>query len=133
MVRIRVAAAKLKLGCAGMALALAMVSPNLPMAAEAGGGGATAAPAPAPAPAPADVDHGLTVFQNSGCSTCHALKAAGAEGSVGPSFDGNAGLSVPFVVDRVTNGQGAMPSFGGQLTDKEIADVAAYVVQAAAK
>ena len=131
----RVAAAKLKLGCAGMALALAMVSPNLPMAAEAGGGGggATTTPAATPAPAPADVDHGLTVFQNSGCSTCHALKAAGASGSVGPSFDGNAGLSVPFVVDRVTNGQGAMPSFGGQLTDKEIADVAAYVVQAAAK
>jgi mono/diheme cytochrome c family protein len=32
------------------------------------------------------------------------------------------------VVDRVTNGTGAMPSFKGQLSDQEIADVAQYVV-----
>jgi mono/diheme cytochrome c family protein len=31
-------------------------------------------------------------------------------------------------VQRVTKGAGAMPSFKGQLTDKQIADVTAYVV-----
>jgi mono/diheme cytochrome c family protein len=35
------------------------------------------------------------------------------------------------VVDRVTNGKGAMPSFSGQLSPTQIADVAAYVSQAA--
>ncbi len=129
MIEVRTLTATVRLGCAGLGLAFAMVSPSLPMAAEAAGGSA----AVTPAAAAADLDNGRTVFQNTGCSTCHTLKAAGAAGSVGPSFDGNSGLSVPFVVDRVTNGQGAMPSFGGQLTDKEIADVAAYVVQAAAK
>ena len=34
-----------------------------------------------------------------------------------------------LVVDRVTNGAGAMPAFEGQLSEQEIADVAAYVVE----
>ena len=34
---------------------------------------------------------------------------------------------VTLVVERVTNGAGAMPSFKGQLSEKQIADVAAYV------
>ena len=34
---------------------------------------------------------------------------------------------------RVTNGQGSMPPFGDQLSPKEIADVSAYVMKAAAK
>ena len=33
-----------------------------------------------------------------------------------------------LVVDRVTNGKGAMPPFEGELTEQQIADVAAYVV-----
>ena len=38
--------------------------------------------------------------------------------------------SYELVVQRVTNGQGAMPPFKGQLSDKQIADVTAYVVKA---
>ena len=38
-----------------------------------------------------------------------------------------ANLTETFIVSRVTNGQGAMPAFGGQLTDKEIADLAYYI------
>ena len=34
-----------------------------------------------------------------------------------------------LVVDRVTNGAGAMPSFEDQLDEQQIADVAAYVVE----
>ncbi|MGZ8708134.1 MAG: c-type cytochrome, partial [Gaiellaceae bacterium] len=37
--------------------------------------------------------------------------------------------ALALVVDRVTNGQGAMPAFSDQLDEQEIADVAAYVVQ----
>jgi mono/diheme cytochrome c family protein len=33
-----------------------------------------------------------------------------------------------LAVTRVTKGAGAMPSFKGQLSDKQIADVTAYVV-----
>ncbi len=54
---------------------------------------------------------------------------AGASGNVGPNLD-EAKPALALVVDRVTNGKGAMPSFKGQLTDKQIADVAAYVVKA---
>jgi mono/diheme cytochrome c family protein len=45
---------------------------------------------------------------------------------VGPNLD-DAKPSSDLVVDRVTNGQGVMPPFKDTLTEKQIADVAAYV------
>ena len=33
------------------------------------------------------------------------------------------------MIERVTNGMGAMPSFSGSLSDEQIAAVADYVVQ----
>ena len=33
------------------------------------------------------------------------------------------------MIERVTNGQGAMPSFADSLSEQQIADVAAYVVR----
>ena len=60
------------------------------------------------------------------CGGCHTLADAGSSGNVGPNLD-DAQPSFDLVVERVTNGQGAMPSFKGTLTDKQIADVAAYV------
>ena len=62
----------------------------------------------------------------SACGGCHTLADAGATGQVGPNLD-DAMPSAELVVDRVTNGQGAMPSFSGTLTPQQIADVAAYV------
>ncbi len=73
------------------------------------------------------------MFNNYGCSSCHTLADAGASGHVGPSFDGDSNLSHDFVVDRVTNGQGPMPSFGGQMTSDEIDALATYVMHAAKK
>ena len=35
------------------------------------------------------------------------------------------------VVTQVTNGKNAMPAFGGRLSDEEIGDVAAYVIDQA--
>ena len=72
---------------------------------------------------------GKAVFATAGCKGCHTLKDAGATGTVGPNLD-QAKPPLSLVVERVTKGQGAMPSFKGQLSDKQIADVAAYVVKA---
>jgi cytochrome c553 len=71
---------------------------------------------------------GEAVFASAGCGGCHTLEAAGSSGNVGPNLD-EAKPSHDLVVDRVTNGRGAMPSFKGQLEDEQIQDVAAYVVE----
>jgi uncharacterized membrane protein len=73
---------------------------------------------------------GKQVFSSAGCAACHTLADAGAAGTVGPNLDA-AKPSAELVADRVRNGQGAMPSFAGKLSDEEIADVAAYVAGAA--
>jgi mono/diheme cytochrome c family protein len=62
----------------------------------------------------------------SGCTGCHTLADAGSTGTVGPNLD-DAKPSFDLAYDRVTNGQGGMPSFGTSLTDQQRADVAAYV------
>jgi len=72
---------------------------------------------------------GKQVFETAGCKGCHTLKDAGATGTVGPDLD-QAQPALSLVVARVTLGKGNMPSFKGQLSDKQIADVAAYVVKA---
>jgi mono/diheme cytochrome c family protein len=76
---------------------------------------------------------GKAVFTGSaGCIGCHTLSDAGSTGTVGPNLD-DALPSNELVVDRVTNGQGVMPPFGGTLTEQQIADVAAYVSSVAGK
>jgi mono/diheme cytochrome c family protein len=82
------------------------------------------------APAAGDAAAGKTVFESSGCSSCHTLKAAGASGTVGPNLD-EAKPPAELVVDRVTHGRGVMPSFQGQLSEKQIQDVAAFVSSSA--
>ena len=81
-------------------------------------------------PTGADAARGRQVFRSAGCGACHTLADAGATGTVGPSLD-SATPSAALVADRVRNGLGGMPSFAGKLTDTEIADVAAYVAEAA--
>jgi mono/diheme cytochrome c family protein len=76
-----------------------------------------------------DATAGKQVFETAGCKGCHTLKDAGATGTVGPNLD-QAQPALSLVVARVTLGKGNMPSFKGQLSDKQIADVAAYVVKA---
>ncbi len=73
-----------------------------------------------------DATAGKAVFTKAGCVSCHTLSDAGATGTVGPNLD-DAKPSHDLVVERVTNGAGVMPSFKGQLSEKEIQDVAAYV------
>jgi mono/diheme cytochrome c family protein len=71
---------------------------------------------------------GKAVFASAGCVGCHTLQAAGATGTVGPNLD-EAKPDYALVVERVTNGMGVMPSFKGQLSEQQIQDVAAYVVE----
>ena len=73
-----------------------------------------------------DAANGEQIFASAGCGGCHTLSAAGTNGSVGPDLD-DASPSYDLVVERVTNGAGAMPSFEGDLSAEEIQDVAAYV------
>ena len=76
-----------------------------------------------------DPTAGKAVFTSAGCVGCHTLADAGATGTVGPNLD-DAKPDTELVVTRVTKGMGGMPPFAGQLTDQQIADVAAYVTQA---
>lgn len=70
---------------------------------------------------------GAAVFSEN-CSTCHG--ATGEGGNGGPDLK-----TMPLAqteegaIQQVTNGGGGMPPFGGTLSENEIKDVAAYVVQ----
>ena len=93
---------------------------------------ATAAPEPA-TPASklkGDPTAGAGIFAKAGCAGCHTLAAAHATGTVGPNLDTvSPKPDFRLATARVTLGKGVMPSFKGQLTDQQIADVAAYVVK----
>ena len=75
-----------------------------------------------------DANAGKAVFESAGCVGCHTLAAAGSHGTVGPNLD-QAKPPLSLVITRVTKGAGAMPPFAGQLTDQQIANVAAFVVK----
>ncbi len=81
-----------------------------------------------------DVAAGEKVFAKN-CATCHAggnnaiissqtLKQEALEQYL---FNYRLEHNVEAIVYQVANGRGAMPAFQGQLSDKAIADVAAYV------
>jgi mono/diheme cytochrome c family protein len=63
---------------------------------------------------------------SSACGGCHTLADAGTTGAVGPNLD-ESQPDFELALDRVTNGQGGMPSFSGSLSEQQLADVAAYV------
>ena len=86
---------------------------------------------PKPAPPGGGTD-GKAIFASAGCSGCHTLAAAGSNGTVGPNLD-DAKPSKELAIDRVTNGQGGMPSFKGQLSEAQIDAVATFVSENAGK
>ena len=71
---------------------------------------------------------GKSIFTSANCGGCHTLAAAHATGTVGPNLDG---LKPDYrtVTSQVTNGGAQMPPFKSQLSEQQIADVSAYVVQ----
>ena len=74
------------------------------------------------------VEAGEDVWAANGCGSCHTLEAAGSNGNIGPNLD-ESQPDMELAVERVTNGAGTMPAFKGQLSEKQIADVATYVVE----
>jgi mono/diheme cytochrome c family protein len=74
-----------------------------------------------------NAEAGTVVFSEN-CSTCHG--ATGHGGGGGPDL-----TTMPLAqteagaIQQVTNGGGGMPPFGGTLSEEEIENVAAYVVQ----
>jgi mono/diheme cytochrome c family protein len=73
-----------------------------------------------------DATAGTGVFASAGCRGCHTLTAANASGKVGPDLD-QLKPAEDTVVHQVENGGGVMPAFKGQLSAKQIQDVAAFV------
>jgi mono/diheme cytochrome c family protein len=71
---------------------------------------------------------GKPLFAKSGCGSCHTLQESHTTGTIGPNLD-QAHPDYRLATARVTYGKSPMPSFKGQLTDQQIADVAMYVVK----
>jgi cytochrome c6 len=83
----------------------------------------------------ADTANGAKIFNNK-CAACHA----GGKNLVNPAktlqkadLEKYEMYDASKIITQVTNGKGAMPSFKGQLSDADIADVAAYVLAQADK
>ena len=74
-----------------------------------------------------EVSDGAAVFTEN-CSTCHGGTGHGGNGgpdlSTMPLAQTEAGA-----IEQVTNGGGGMPAFAGTLSEEEISNVAAYVVE----
>jgi cytochrome c6 len=84
-----------------------------------GGGGA----------AEGDATAGKEVYASAGCGSCHTFSDAGSTGTVGPNLD-DSSIDFEGAVTQIENGGGGMPPFSSQLSEEEIANVAAYVVTA---
>ncbi len=75
-----------------------------------------------------DPQAGEEIFASAGCGGCHALEAAGASGTTGPNLD-DSDASYDDAYEQIENGGGGMPAFKDQLSEKELADVTAFVVE----
>ena len=78
----------------------------------------------------AKMNKGLEIFnETAGCAACHVLKAAGAEGNIGPNLDTVSNLTIESITDIVTHGLGVMPAFGeGEILTKEEIDIVSFYV-----
>jgi mono/diheme cytochrome c family protein len=97
------------------------------------------------APATGDATAGAALFKAQGCGGCHKFTPAGTNGNVGPDLDklsqyaktANQGSLVDFTHESIANPSAyiekgypnAMPNFGSTLSDKQIADLVAYLTQ----
>ncbi|MGB2873903.1 MAG: cytochrome c [Gaiellaceae bacterium] len=72
---------------------------------------------------------GAKLFASAGCAGCHILKAAGANGQVGPNLD-ELKPDQATVAHQVLVGGNGMPSFRRRLSTPQITQVAAFVAQA---
>ena len=69
---------------------------------------------------------GKQLFTSEGCAGCHTFKAAASTATTGPNLDA-VSASPSRVMTQLRKPGGIMPSFADTLTDKEKADLAAFV------
>jgi len=81
---------------------------------------------PKPTPPEGGGTDGKAIFASAGCGGCHTFADAGSNGNIGPNLD-ESEPSKELALDRITNGQGGMPSFKGELSEAQIEAVAEYV------
>jgi alcohol dehydrogenase (cytochrome c) len=79
--------------------------------------------APGAAAAPGNAEDGAAVYTTA-CLACHGEQGEGGHGG-GPTLQAMSNVAV--VLQVVSEGRNAMPSFNGTLTSQQIRDVAAYV------
>lgn len=77
---------------------------------------------------PANASPGQRLFTQSGCGSCHTLAAAHSTGVAGKKLDGLA-LDPATVARWIRTGGGGMPSFGAQLNDAQLQQVADFVAR----
>jgi mono/diheme cytochrome c family protein len=75
-----------------------------------------------------DVAAGKEVYASAGCGSCHTFADAGSTGTIGPNLD-ESSADFEAAAEQIRTGGGGMPAFEGQLSEQEIADVAAYVTE----
>jgi mono/diheme cytochrome c family protein len=92
-----------------------------------------------------DATAGAALFKSQGCTGCHTFNPAGSNANVGPDLDkladyaqkANEGSLEQFTFDSIKNPaaylesgyNNVMPNFGQSLTDKQIADLTAYLTK----
>jgi mono/diheme cytochrome c family protein len=92
-----------------------------------------------------DATAGAALFKAQGCGGCHTFTPAGTNGNVGPDLDklaeyaknANQGSLEAFTHESIANPSAyvekgyapSMPNFGQTLSDKQLADLTAYLVQ----
>ena len=87
----------------------------------------------APVAQAADLDNGGQVFGNN-CAACHVGGGNVVNGAKTLKLDALEKYemaSIEAITHQVTYGKNAMPAFKGRLSDNDIADVAAYVLNQA--
>ena len=96
-------------------------------------------------PAAGNAKSGAALFASQGCTGCHAFKAANAHGTIGPDLDklpqyakaANMGPLDQFIHQSIVSPSAyiekgypnSMPNFGATLSDKQVADLVAYLTQ----
>ena len=70
-----------------------------------------------------DAEAGATLYADN-CAGCHGADATGGSG---PNLVEEAGEEEEEFIDTILSGEGDMPSFEGDLTDQEIADIMAFL------
>ena len=90
---------------------------------------------PSSAIAGGDAGAGEAIF-SANCAACHmgGMNAVNAEKTLQKADLEKYGKDTPeAIIKQVTNGNGAMPAFGGRLSEADIENVAAYVLSQANK